>query len=155
MLLDRMLGRRGAGPCRTLLIAAEGLGGFGARGTFPGMSQAERPGPSAAMQAFQEKFAALQRDWQSQLPQRLREIRAGLDACLAAPGDEAALVELHRMLHSIAGSAASFGMTELGQHAAQAEYLLDPLMGQADRQAAHFAPAGLAVACMERAAQQA
>ena len=97
--------------------------------TLPAMSPPPpAAAPSAALQAFQERFAALQRDWRGQLPQKVQEARDRLAACAAAPADEDALAELHRLLHTLAGSAGSFGLPDVGQAARHVEHELDRLM---------------------------
>lgn len=107
------------------------------------------------MQAFQEKFRALQRDWLAQLPQRMGEARALLAACRAAPGDPGPATDLHRLLHTMAGSAGSFGQADLGRQAREAEHLLDDLLARPDRQPADFDPVAEALARLARAVPEA
>jgi chemotaxis protein histidine kinase CheA len=93
---------------------------------------------SAPSASFEEKFAALRRDWRAQLPAKLTAISAAMDACLASPQDAAALENLHRQLHTLAGSAGTFGMDGLGQQARAVEHELDALTAQPARDAAAF-----------------
>lgn len=86
--------------------------------------------------SFQERFEALRRDWRRQLPQRLQEMQALLAACRAAPADAQPLTELHRMLHTLAGSAGTFGLDALGVQARAIEHKLDGLLARPTRGAA-------------------
>lgn len=97
------------------------------------MTDGAPPRPS-----FQDRFAALQRDWQSQLPGKLREAQERLDACSATPQDEAGLEALHRLLHTLAGSAGTFGLAELGVQARAVEHELDGLRARPQRNASDF-----------------
>jgi HPt (histidine-containing phosphotransfer) domain-containing protein len=75
----------------------------------------------ARLNALNDKFAA-------SVPAtvgRLRDARLRFDP--AAP-DAALITELHQMLHTIAGSAATFGFRVLGQQARQLEQRLRVLM---------------------------
>ncbi|HEY0488187.1 MAG TPA: Hpt domain-containing protein [Telluria sp.] len=75
----------------------------------------------ARLNALNDKFAA-------SVPAtvgRLRDARLRFDP--AAP-DAALVAELHQMLHTIAGSAATFGFRVLGQQARQLEQRLRVLM---------------------------
>ena len=90
--------------------------------------------PATAMATFQERLRALQQDWRAQLPARLQEIRDQLAACRAAPQDDAALQVLHRQVHTLAGSAGSFGEPELGRQAREIELDLQRLAALPARQ---------------------
>ena len=77
----------------------------------------------ARLRALNDKFAA-------SLPatlERLEAARAGVD--LAAP-DPARLKELHQVLHTIAGSAGTFGFAVLGQQARRLEQRMRVLMSE-------------------------
>jgi chemotaxis protein histidine kinase CheA len=101
--------------------------------------QPSSPAPAAdddfqqAMRRFQQEFAA-------QLPGRLQEARDRLRACQAQPADDAAVAELHRVLHKIAGSAGTFGLAEVGDGARALEDMLEPMMTRPGRTAADFDP---------------
>jgi HPt (histidine-containing phosphotransfer) domain-containing protein len=100
------------------------------------------PPPSApAVPSFQERFAAIEREWKQQLPARLQDARSRLDACRLAPEDRPALEGLHRVLHTLAGSAGTFGLGELGEGARAIELELDRLMALPARSGADFDPA--------------
>lgn len=88
--------------------------------------------------SFQERFAALQRDWQAQLPGKLREAQERMEACSAAPQDNDGLEALHRLLHTLAGSAGTFGLADLGVRARAVEHELDRVRGNPARAAADF-----------------
>lgn len=85
----------------------------------------------AAIALFRQQFAQT-------LPERMAEARRWLDACLAAPQDDAPLRELHRVLHKLAGSAGTFGMPEFGLACRDVEDRLDALLAQPRRTRADF-----------------
>jgi diguanylate cyclase (GGDEF)-like protein len=70
-----------------------------------------------------EKIAKLRASFLSQLPARAGQTRALFEQFKADPGNRAAIVELHRGLHSIKGTGRSFGFRELGAAAAPGEDL--------------------------------
>jgi chemotaxis protein histidine kinase CheA len=74
------------------------------------MTSADQPRPAPAAPSFQERFAALAREWKQQLPAKLQDARSRMAACRAAPGDRAPIDDLHRLLHTLAGSAGTFGL---------------------------------------------
>jgi len=56
------------------------------------------------------------------LPVRFEKMHAALAECRAGAADpKASLAELHRLLHSLAGAAGTFGFAGLGQRARQIE----------------------------------
>ena len=75
----------------------------------------------ARLNALNEKFAAGVPDTLA----RLRQLRVQFDP--AAP-DPATVSELHQMLHTIAGSAATFGFRVFGQQARSLEQRMRVLM---------------------------
>lgn len=80
----------------------------------------------AADQQFFSRLAAANASFASRLPQTLERLGA-LGARREAPGPEAA-AELQAMLHTLAGSAVTFGYRGLGQHARALEQRLRVLM---------------------------
>jgi len=79
-------------------------------------------------QAFFARLNALNDKFAASVPAtlaRLRALRARFDP--AAPS-EAVIKELHQMLHTIAGSAATFGLRVFGQQARSLEQRLRVLM---------------------------
>jgi HPt (histidine-containing phosphotransfer) domain-containing protein len=88
---------------------------------------------------FQEMLKRLQQEFAGQLPARLQEARLRLDACLAAPGEDGLLRELHRVLHKLAGSAGTFGMAGVSDQAQDIEDLLLALLARGGRSASDFA----------------
>jgi HPt (histidine-containing phosphotransfer) domain-containing protein len=124
-----------------------GLFARGARGRIHcdlwqhrGMQGQDPPQPSGGMAHFQQVLAKLSKDFAAQLPARLAQADALLAACQAVPEDPAPLEELHRMLHTLAGNAGTFGHAALGTKAREAEHVLAPLVGREGRTAADFAP---------------
>lgn len=126
-------------PCRTQLIAAEGTAPEDCKAVVVACGPMnENPRTGAAMAAFQEKFRALQQDWQALLPARLKEAGERLRACRVRPDDTDALADLHRLLHTLAGSAGTFGFAAIGERAKAAENELEPLLASVTRSAADF-----------------
>lgn len=93
----------------------------------------------SGMDDFQQALQQLRADFARQVPDRLREAQDRLQECLATPGDDAPLRELHRVIHKLAGSAGTFGMRELGERARALEEVLDTLLANPQRSAADFA----------------
>ena len=77
-------------------------------------------------------------EFRRELPQRVAQVRELLDACVAAPGDDAALEALFLLLHSLAGTAGTLGMDAVGHAARRGEQAAKALRGQASRQAKDF-----------------
>lgn len=73
-------------------------------------------------EAIRQALAALSAEYRAGLAPRLQEIDA---LWLAAQSGEQAPLALRRELHSIAGSAATFGLPELTVAARAAEHYLD------------------------------
>jgi HPt (histidine-containing phosphotransfer) domain-containing protein len=71
------------------------------------------PGYRAHLQALSDRFAA-------SIPERMAAIAAALAAAGAAP-DRQELEAVHHALHTVAGSAGSFGFTVLGDEARRLE----------------------------------
>lgn len=74
--------------------------------------------------AFRAQLAQLNAEYRAALPAKI----AVIDALWARQADGAALGELHRLLHTIAGSARVFGLAALGVAAREAENALVPLV---------------------------
>ncbi|MBU1191494.1 MAG: diguanylate cyclase [Gammaproteobacteria bacterium] len=75
-------------------------------------------------QDIQQQLQALRGSFAAQLPERIADIEQGWKVLLSATPPEADLYELYRKLHSLAGSAGTFGMPELGQQARRVELRL-------------------------------
>jgi chemotaxis protein histidine kinase CheA len=86
-----------------------------------------------AMEQFRADFAR-------QLPERVQEAQGLLQAALANPGDEAALRELHRVVHKLAGSCGTFGLREIGDTARGIEDQLDAVLAAPADRAGKLAP---------------
>lgn len=100
------------------------------------------PAPGGPAPSFQERFAALSRDWRAQLPARLDTLQALLQECRQAPHDGHAVQELYRQAHMLAGSAGTFGLHALGDCARALDIELQQVMPRPARQAADFDQAG-------------
>ncbi|WP_426208667.1 Hpt domain-containing protein [Massilia sp. TWP1-3-3] len=86
--------------------------------------------------AVQAKFDVLAKVFLGRLPVRYEKMHAALALCRLDPAIDANWVELHRLLHSLAGAAGSFGCDALGEQAGLIELLLEDLLGQKTRTAA-------------------
>jgi HPt (histidine-containing phosphotransfer) domain-containing protein len=75
----------------------------------------------ARLSALNDKFAA-------SVPETLARLRAAQQAFNPAVPDAELVKEIHQTLHTIAGSAATFGFRVLGQQARQLEQRLRVLM---------------------------
>jgi HPt (histidine-containing phosphotransfer) domain-containing protein len=84
-----------------------------------------------------EQFRA---DFARQLPERVQEAQAHLQAALANPGDEIPLCELHRVVHKLAGSCGTFGLREIGDTARGIEGQLDAILAAPGDRAGKLAP---------------
>jgi HPt (histidine-containing phosphotransfer) domain-containing protein len=76
--------------------------------------------------ALAAQLAQLNAAFGAGLPKRLNDIEAAMQAFLRDPGDTSHLASLHKLLHSLAGSAGTFGFDELGKCARRFEYRCDP-----------------------------
>jgi HPt (histidine-containing phosphotransfer) domain-containing protein len=99
---------------------------------------AEGPSPTAPGPSFEERFAALEREWRQLLPAKLQEALRRMQACRTDPADAAELEELHRLLHTLAGSAGTFGLHDVGSGARAIEHELDRVMALPARSGADF-----------------
>ena len=75
----------------------------------------------ARLNELNDKFAA-------SVPSTMARLREARVRFVSAQPDKALVEELHQMLHTIAGSAATFGFRVLGQQARQLEQRLRVLM---------------------------
>lgn len=77
--------------------------------------------------SLEEKLAALQAKFKGQLRERLDAIATPWQQ-FQQHADRAALTEMHMAAHKMAGSAATFGFTEISKLAKEAELALDPFV---------------------------
>ncbi|NYE60339.1 chemotaxis protein histidine kinase CheA [Duganella sp. 1224] len=75
---------------------------------------------------FRARLAALNEKFAATVPGTLAKIRAALDACLADSDQpaQAALHQLHEVLHGVAGSAGTFGYAVFGQESRRVEQMV-------------------------------
>jgi len=75
---------------------------------------------------FRARLAALNEKFAATVPGTLAKIRAALDECQVGgeQPSQAALYQLHEVLHGVAGSAGTFGFTVFGQEARRVEQLV-------------------------------
>ena len=74
-------------------------------------------------EAFRQALAELSAEYRSGLPARMAELD---ELWIASQGNRIPPQELRRALHSIAGSAKTFGLAEVTSTARAAEQMLDP-----------------------------
>lgn len=77
---------------------------------------------------LQQKLRALEAIFLEKLPSKIQEITDALQQVLLNPAKREALVLLHRHLHTMAGSAGTFGFADLGLQARAFEVKLKPLL---------------------------
>lgn len=77
--------------------------------------------------AIQQQLAQLRESFTTNLPSRVAEIEQAWQAVLQGECNQELVKKLHRLAHSLAGSAATFGHAELSLSARQLELLLQPL----------------------------
>lgn len=77
--------------------------------------------------SLEEKMAALQAKFKGQLKERYESIALPWQEYLDSNNHEA-LINAHMAAHKMAGSAATFGFTEVSKLAKEAEYAMDPLI---------------------------
>jgi HPt (histidine-containing phosphotransfer) domain-containing protein len=88
-------------------------------------------------EAFKAELQKLNAEYRSALPGKLADIDAlwarlsashvpGAGAMDAGAMNNAALADLHRLLHTLAGSAKTFGLAPVSVAAREAEHALDP-----------------------------
>jgi diguanylate cyclase (GGDEF)-like protein len=74
---------------------------------------------------IQAKLSVLRDAYAEQLPAKIEEIESYRQKCISGNNDAGeAIIVLHRLLHSLAGSGATFGFPELGQQARNIEQML-------------------------------
>src|SRR3954468_8195155 len=81
---------------------------------------------------FARELEGLSADYRASLPQRLRDIDAAWTALRRGEGSTDAVLTVLHNLHSMAGSALTFGMPALGKDAAAAEDWIDPYHERAE-----------------------
>ncbi len=79
-------------------------------------------------ESLQKALHALEVMFAAKLPAKLKEIEAALNQFSQNPSDTDALTLLHRLLHTMAGSAGTFGFQEVGAQARLLEGRLKPLI---------------------------
>jgi len=70
-----------------------------------------------ALESLQEQQRALALDYANSLPERLRKISEAIEQLQGSENSVQRLGEVHRLLHTLSGSAASFGFAKLGEAA--------------------------------------
>jgi len=95
-------------------------------------------GLDAALRALEEAYVA-------GLPDRLNAIESSLQRCLDAPGSATHFEALVLHLHSLAGSAGTFGFIDLGTRATALELRMNAFLKAAVHDAGAFAPIAGAV----------
>lgn len=86
-------------------------------------------------QEFLEKFNDLKKDFAASVSLRLKVIEEALQHVILQPEDEDRLHALHRLVHSLSGTAGSFGLVQLGLDARKIENQIVALVGCPNRSA--------------------
>jgi diguanylate cyclase (GGDEF)-like protein len=81
-----------------------------------------------AAPSFEAKLARLRETFIRQLPEQVMQARRALEACPANHPGQALLEALHRSVHTLRGSCASFKLAALAEVAAEGETLLQALL---------------------------
>jgi diguanylate cyclase (GGDEF)-like protein len=81
--------------------------------------------------SLQDALRALNLMFAQKLPSKLLEIEEALNQFSAHPANADALALLHRLLHTMSGSAGTFGFDELGAHSRKLEVRIKTLMNGA------------------------
>jgi periplasmic divalent cation tolerance protein len=77
---------------------------------------------------YEERMQALRDRYAASLPERLQAVVDALARCKGAGRSAQDVEQLHHALHTISGSAGSFGFKELGDECRRVEQLVRDLM---------------------------
>ncbi|MES2316493.1 MAG: Hpt domain-containing protein [Pseudomonadota bacterium] len=83
--------------------------------------------------AIKAKVDVLAKVFSGRLHVRFEKMNEAFARCQGGGADDSDWVELHRLLHSLAGAAGSFGFDALGQQAAGIEHQVKALLAQPQR----------------------
>lgn len=100
-------------------------------------------------EAIQARVDLMARLFLARLPVRYEKMNEALALCRLDPAADEAWTELHRLLHSLAGAAGSFGCEELGVRAKQVEQRVQLALAGRARGAADLDEIGLALAWLQ------
>ncbi len=100
--------------------------------------------------AIKAKVAVLAKVFSGRLHVRYEKMNEAFALCQADSGDDGNLVELHRLLHSLAGAAGSFGFDALGEQARAIELQVKALLEQPQRHSHDIGQVGQALAALQR-----
>ena len=100
--------------------------------------------PEQDMDDIERALREIRAAYAAKLPERLGEIAAALSECAQAPDETGRCALLLNRLHGLAGSAGSFGFTELGFRATELEMQLNSFLKEAPPR--DFAPVAAAIA---------
>lgn len=92
----------------------------------------------------------LARIFKGRLHVRFQKLDEAFALCRAGGDNEAHLVELHRLLHSLGEAATSFGFEDLGVRASFVELQVKDLLGQPDKHRHDIDDIGQALAALQR-----
>jgi len=82
-------------------------------------------------------LSALNAGFATRLPARMSDLEAALQSCLDNPADTGRWIVLRRQLHSLAGSAGSFGFAEISRRARVLEQEVDAILAAGTASAPH------------------
>jgi HPt (histidine-containing phosphotransfer) domain-containing protein len=86
-----------------------------------------------SVEDMQGKVDLMAKVFLGRLPVRFEKINEAFAQCSANLGDDGAWTELHRLLHSLAGAAGTFGFDAMGQHAKQIEKQVERILASSQR----------------------
>lgn len=104
---------------------------------------------SGAGDAIQARVDLMAKVFLARLPVRYEKMNEAFAQCSASPADDEAWTELHRLLHSLAGAAGSFGCDALGARAKQVEQRVGEVLARRERGAADLDQIGQALASLQ------
>lgn len=101
--------------------------------------------------AIKARGEVLAKVFTGRLHVRFEKMNQTFALCAAASGDDANWIELHRLLHSLADAAGSFGFDALGVQASRIALRVKALLAQAKRHPHDVNEIGLALAALQSA----
>jgi HPt (histidine-containing phosphotransfer) domain-containing protein len=100
--------------------------------------------------AIKAKVEVLAKVFSGRLHVRYEKMAAAFTLCQADSANDAHWVELHRLLHSLAGAAGSFGFDALGAAAGRVEQQVKALLADSRRHPHDIHDIGLALTALQQ-----
>lgn len=96
-----------------------------------GSANESTPARIVSLESFRRELDALSAEYRSGLPDKLAEVERLWRDVASGLLHPARMADLQRELHTLAGSAKTFGVPEVGEAAAAAESFLEPFSADA------------------------